>query len=55
MIRDGHYTAPLAPGFSATMRHDSITEYHYPDGTFWTTDRAVTSSSTTEAPASPRD
>ncbi|WP_031002427.1 L-fuconate dehydratase [Streptomyces sp. NRRL F-5727] len=39
VIRDGHYTAPLAPGFSATMRAESIAEYHYPDGTFWVADR----------------
>ncbi|MFD9408604.1 L-fuconate dehydratase [Streptomyces sp. NPDC059989] len=41
VIRDGHYTAPLAPGFSATMRAESIAEYLYPDGTFWVADRAV--------------
>ncbi|MEH0573527.1 L-fuconate dehydratase [Streptomyces sp. B21-108] len=40
VIRDGHYTAPLAPGFSATMREESIAEYGYPDGTFWVADRA---------------
>ncbi|WP_030326157.1 L-fuconate dehydratase [Streptomyces sp. NRRL B-3229] len=41
VIRDGHYTAPLTPGFSATMRQESITEYSYPDGTFWVADRTV--------------
>lgn len=41
VIRDGHYTAPLAPGFSATMREESIAEYLYPDGTFWVADRAA--------------
>ncbi|MFD8984762.1 L-fuconate dehydratase [Streptomyces sp. NPDC059564] len=40
VIRDGHYTAPLAPGFSAAMREESIAEYLYPDGTFWVADRA---------------
>ncbi|WP_217235515.1 L-fuconate dehydratase [Streptomyces sp. AC555_RSS877] len=40
VIRDGHYTAPPAPGFSATMRAESIAEYRYPDGTFWVADRA---------------
>ncbi|WP_024754477.1 L-fuconate dehydratase [Streptomyces exfoliatus] len=40
VIRDGHYSAPLAPGFSATMREESIAEYRYPDGTFWVADRA---------------
>ncbi|MEU1513922.1 enolase C-terminal domain-like protein [Streptomyces sp. NPDC005811] len=41
VMRDGHYVAPLAPGFSATMREESIAEYTYPDGTFWVTDRAA--------------
>ncbi|MEV0239872.1 L-fuconate dehydratase [Streptomyces sp. NPDC050674] len=40
VMRDGHYTAPLAPGFSATMKEESIAEYRYPDGTFWVADRA---------------
>ncbi|KOU63176.1 fuconate dehydratase [Streptomyces sp. MMG1533] len=41
VIRDGHYTAPLAPGFSATMREESIAGYRYPDGMFWAADRAA--------------
>ncbi|MES5823226.1 L-fuconate dehydratase [Streptomyces sp. RG80] len=40
VMRDGHYTAPLDPGFSATMREESIDQYRYPDGTFWVADRA---------------
>ncbi|MCD9873342.1 L-fuconate dehydratase [Streptomyces guryensis] len=40
VMRDGHYTAPLAPGFSATMREASIAEFRYPDGAFWVADRA---------------
>ncbi|MDX3231769.1 L-fuconate dehydratase [Streptomyces sp. ME19-01-6] len=40
VMRDGHYAAPLAAGFSATMREESIAEYRYPDGTFWVADRA---------------
>ncbi|WP_333738626.1 L-fuconate dehydratase [Streptomyces sp. IBSBF 2806] len=40
VIRGGHYTAPLAPGFSATMYPASIAEYRYPDGTFWAADLA---------------
>jgi L-fuconate dehydratase len=39
VIREGHYTAPLTPGFSATMREESIAEYDFPDGAFWTADR----------------
>jgi L-fuconate dehydratase len=37
---DGHYTAPSAPGFSATMHTESIAEFRYPDGTFWAADLA---------------
>jgi L-fuconate dehydratase len=40
VIRDGHYTAPTAPGFSAAMRPESVTEFTYPGGTFWTADLA---------------
>ncbi|MGW1893634.1 L-fuconate dehydratase [Streptomyces sp. NPDC002004] len=40
VIRDGHYTAPAAPGFSAAMRPESITEFTYPGGTFWAADLA---------------
>jgi L-fuconate dehydratase len=46
VIRDGHYTAPLDPGFSATMREESIAAYHFPDGTFWVADRARQESDT---------
>ncbi|PBC59739.1 fuconate dehydratase [Streptomyces sp. Tue6028] len=40
VIRDGHYTAPSSPGFSATMRPESIAEFTYPGGTFWAADLA---------------
>ncbi|MFE2733823.1 L-fuconate dehydratase [Streptomyces sp. NPDC059349] len=40
VMRDGHYTAPTAPGFSAAMRPESIAEYTYPDGSFWAADLA---------------
>ncbi|MEU0965409.1 L-fuconate dehydratase [Streptomyces sp. NPDC005917] len=38
VIREGHYRAPTAPGFSAAMRPESIAEYTYPGGTFWAAD-----------------
>ncbi|WP_046727881.1 L-fuconate dehydratase [Streptomyces humi] len=38
VIREGHYTAPTAPGFSAAMRPESVAEYTYPGGTFWAAD-----------------
>ena len=40
VIRDGHYTAPTAPGFSAAMRPRSVARYTYPGGTFWAADLA---------------
>ena len=40
VIRDGHYTAPRTPGFSATLHAESIAEFRYPDGTFWVADLA---------------
>jgi L-fuconate dehydratase len=40
VMRDGHYTAPLTPGFSATMHPGSLAAYRYPDGTFWAADLA---------------
>ncbi len=35
VIRDGRYTAPLAPGFSTQMRPASIRRYVYPTGAAW--------------------
>ncbi len=40
VIRAGHYAAPTAPGFSASMHPASIAEYSYPDGSFWVADAA---------------
>jgi len=34
-IRDGRYVAPLAPGFSITMRPASLSEFEYPMGPAW--------------------
>ncbi|MGW0580039.1 L-fuconate dehydratase [Streptomyces sp. NPDC002920] len=44
VVREGHYRAPLTPGFSATMHPSSIAEYRYPDGAFWVADLAGQSS-----------
>ncbi|MDH6220708.1 L-fuconate dehydratase [Streptomyces pseudovenezuelae] len=38
VIREGHYTAPTAPGFSAAMRPESIARYTFPGGIFWAAD-----------------
>jgi L-fuconate dehydratase len=41
VIREGRYLAPRAPGFSATMRPQTLTSYAYPDGPVWTATRAA--------------
>ncbi|MEV6544747.1 L-fuconate dehydratase [Streptomyces sp. NPDC051665] len=38
VIREGHYMAPSTPGFSATMRPESIARYTFPGGIFWAAD-----------------
>ncbi|MER7571326.1 L-fuconate dehydratase [Streptomyces sp. NPDC126514] len=35
VIREGHYAAPTAPGFSAAMRPESVARYTFPDGAYW--------------------
>ncbi|HEV2784536.1 MAG TPA: L-fuconate dehydratase [Actinophytocola sp.] len=34
-IRHGNYVAPTAPGFSASMRAETLAQYAYPDGPVW--------------------
>ena len=36
VIRDGRYMPPSAPGYSITMRSESLQAYRYPDGPAWT-------------------
>ena len=36
VIRDARYVAPSAPGFSATMRPETLVAYAYPHGPMWT-------------------
>jgi L-fuconate dehydratase len=33
--RDGRYLLPEQPGYSATMKPESIAEYSFPDGPVW--------------------
>ncbi|HEY3196214.1 MAG TPA: L-fuconate dehydratase [Candidatus Dormibacteraeota bacterium] len=35
VIRDGRYVAPQMPGFSITMRPESLREFEYPTGPAW--------------------
>jgi L-fuconate dehydratase len=36
MIKNGHYMPPQAPGYSATMRSDSLDMFEFPYGRMWT-------------------
>ena len=38
VIRDGCYVPPRAPGYSITMRPESLREFAYPSGPAWRTD-----------------
>ena len=35
VIRNGRYMPPTAPGYSITMRAESLARFSYPDGTAW--------------------
>jgi L-fuconate dehydratase len=35
VIRDGRYMPPTAPGYSITMRADSLRTHHFPGGAAW--------------------
>ncbi|MDQ7911036.1 L-fuconate dehydratase [Phytohabitans sp. ZYX-F-186] len=39
VVRAGRYVTPTAPGFSATMRPETLVDYAYPDGPMWKTPR----------------
>ncbi|QWF78272.1 enolase C-terminal domain-like protein [Amycolatopsis sp. CA-230715] len=36
VVRDGHYLAPTAPGFSARMHDATLRRFRFPDGPEWT-------------------
>jgi len=35
VMRDGHYMPPAAPGYSATMTPEALSEYEFPAGRIW--------------------
>ncbi|WP_405061018.1 L-fuconate dehydratase [Kribbella sp. NBC_01505] len=35
VIRDGHYVAPVKPGFGAEMDAETLTDFRYPGGKIW--------------------
>ncbi|MGH8247252.1 MAG: enolase C-terminal domain-like protein, partial [Gammaproteobacteria bacterium] len=39
VIRDARYMPPSAPGYSITMRLDSLDAYEFPDGPVWSAPR----------------
>ena len=34
-MQDGHYMPPTEPGYSITMKQESIKKFRYPDGLAW--------------------
>ncbi|TCC46418.1 L-fuconate dehydratase [Kribbella capetownensis] len=36
VIRDGHYVAPVRPGFGAEMDAETLCDFRYPSGKIWT-------------------
>ncbi len=41
VISNGRYRAPVAPGYSITMKSDSLKRYEFPDGDAWKSARSV--------------
>ncbi len=41
VVRDGRYMPPTAPGYSITMRPESLTRYAYPNGPAWNAEQTV--------------
>ncbi len=41
VIRNGRYMPPTAPGYSITMRPESLTAYEYPQGAEWAAIRSA--------------
>jgi L-fuconate dehydratase len=39
VIRNGHYLAPNAPGYSITMKPESLEKYTFPHGDAWTNEQ----------------
>jgi len=35
LIKNGHYMPPTAPGYSITMKPESLDEYEFPAGKTW--------------------
>jgi L-fuconate dehydratase len=42
VVRDGRYAAPSAPGYSITMRPESLRTYAFPEGSAWTPEHRLT-------------
>jgi L-fuconate dehydratase len=39
VVKEGRYVAPLAPGFSAEMRPETLQHYVYPTGSVWSSEQ----------------
>ncbi|MDQ2698536.1 MAG: fuconate dehydratase, partial [Actinomycetota bacterium] len=47
IVRDGRYVLPSAPGYSAEIHAATLSEYRYPDGSFWAGARDARTASAT--------
>ena len=41
-MKDGHYMAPELPGYSITMKQETLDEFAFPNGPLWTARSATT-------------
>ena len=41
IVKDGRYVLPQAPGYSAQIHDATVSEYRFPDGSFWAGERAA--------------
>ncbi|RKR75051.1 enolase C-terminal domain-like protein [Frondihabitans australicus] len=44
VVENGRYTIPAAPGYSAEMHESSLSEFAFPDGSYWAASRAALAS-----------
>ncbi|WP_347404797.1 hypothetical protein [Micromonospora sp. WMMD1102] len=51
VVRQGRYVAPGAPGFSSTMRPETLTGYAYPDGPVWAAAATTAAGGAVQVPA----
>ena len=41
VLKNGAYMPPIMPGYSITMKQESLNDYEFPQGTIWKADQAL--------------